>query len=338
MMIGYSIAVVVLAIMLMVGGIVYSIGIASDIRKLKDFGKDEILQTAINGVIVGTLIIALSQGGAISTVINGIVLNVSHGISCPAFNSNYAICFANNYLVGTTINIKGSRFPSLLDAALELLIPTATAYGIIGTFSSVSLSVGLASISFKAIFSPILTEETYIISALTFSIISIYIQSALLEVISIITLPLLLPTGIILRTFYPTRKLGGSIIALSIGLFLIFPLTYLLDAQIAYNYSNVTAATSAASILTYSKSISSNIFSMNRNSSISTYMSGTLNIASNFFSMFLTMISSILKAVALLVIEVFFMPAFSIILTAISTREFAKLLGSEISFGKFDIF
>ncbi len=338
MMIGYSIALVVLAIMFMVGGIVYGMGIASDIKKLKDFGKDEILQTAINGVIVGTLIIALSQGGAISTVINSVVLNASPGLNCSAFNSNYAICFANNYLVGISTNIKGYIFPSLLDAALELLIPTATAYGIIGTFSSISLSVGLASISFKAIFSPILTEETYIISALTFSVISIYIQSALLEVISIITLPLLLPTGIILRTFYPTRKLGGSIIALSIGLFLIFPLTYLLDAQIAYNYSSITAAKSATAILSYSKSITGSIFSMDRNSSISTYMSGTLNMASNFFSMFLTLISSILKEVSLLVIEVFFMPAFSIILTAISTREFAKLLGSEISFGKFDIF
>lgn len=338
MMIGYSIAVVILAIMFMIGGILYGMGIASDIKKLKDFGKDEILQTAINGVIVGTLIIALSQGGAISTVINSIVLNTTHGLNCPGFNSNYAICFANNYLVGVSTNIKGSVFPSLLDAALALLIPTATAYGIIGTFSSISLSVGLASISFKAIFSPILTEETYIISALTFSVISIYIQSALLEVISIITLPLLLPTGIILRTFYPTRRLGGSIIALSIGLFLIFPLTYLLDAQIAYNYSSITATNSAASILSYSKSISSNIFSMDKNSSISTYMSGTLNLASDFFSSFLILISSILKEVSLLVIEVFFMPAFSIILTAISTREFAKLLGSEISFGKFDIF
>ena len=336
-MIGYSIAVVILTIMLMMGGIIYGIGIASDSRKLKDFGKDEILQTAINGVIVGTLIIALSPGGIIGTMINGIISNTSHGLNCAAFNSNYAICFAHNYLVGVSTNINGSTFPSLLDAALGLLIPTATAYGIIGTFSSISLSVGLASISFKAILSPILTEETYIISALTFSIISIYIQSALLEVISIITLPLLLPIGVVLRTFYPTRKLGGSIIAFSIGLFLVFPLTYLLDAQITYNYSSVTAAKSAADILSYSKSISGNIFSMNRNSSISAYMSGILNLASNFFSSFLILVSNILKEVALLVIEVFFMPAFSIILTVISTREFAKILGSEISFGKFDI-
>jgi hypothetical protein len=39
--------------------------------------------------------------------------------------------------------------------------------------------------------------------------------------------------------------------------------------------------------------------------------------------------------IAVLIVEVFLIPAFSVILTAVSIRELAKLLGTEINFGRF---
>ena len=49
-------------------------------------------------------------------------------------------------------------------------------------------------------------------------------------------------------------------------------------------------------------------------------------------------IQSIVDYLALLIVEVVFLPLLSIILTIISARELARIMGSEISFGRFDVF
>ena len=48
-MLGYSIAVSVIAIMISVGGIVFGLGYAFDNNRLKMFGRDELVQSFING-------------------------------------------------------------------------------------------------------------------------------------------------------------------------------------------------------------------------------------------------------------------------------------------------
>src|ERR1700683_5177929 len=97
----YSVAVTLIAIMLSIAGIVLGIGYAIDDRKLKDFGKSEIYQCIINGVIVGTLIIAFGTGGFFSILINNIAGGAALGATCQqSMSGNSAICFAYNYLVG----------------------------------------------------------------------------------------------------------------------------------------------------------------------------------------------------------------------------------------------
>ena len=49
---GFSIAVYVIGIMLSIAGISLGIGYAANKRSLKEFGKEEIYQSVINGVLV----------------------------------------------------------------------------------------------------------------------------------------------------------------------------------------------------------------------------------------------------------------------------------------------
>ena len=167
----------------------------------------------------------------------------------------------------------------------------------------------------------------------------------MLKFISMVAIPILLPIGIVLRTVYVTRRLGGAIMAISIGLFAVFPLTYVLNASLASSYltglnngtiSNfITIETSANNnLITKATQINSSVGFGQASGIVASFTAGIDELVVGFEG-FINQLTSI---IALIIIEVFFLPVFSLILTAISIRELARILGSEISFGRLYIF
>jgi len=339
-LLGYSIAVSVIAIMMSIGGIVFGLGYAFDNKKLKDFGWNELIQSVINGVIVGALFFAFSSHGAIAQAINDVVISSNVSATCQGYMSNnYAICFAYNYLVGLSpVKINGSSYLSLLDSSLALLIPISLLYMGLGVLSSVQLNLGLFSIGLSAALGPILSQQKYIIEALIFAIIGIYTQATLLNVVAVVALPLLLPIGIILRTLYVTRRLGGAIMAIAIGLFAVFPLTYLLDAQVSATFSTALNQSNLNSVSIQTQSLQSLVsegtFASNTQQESSIF-SSISNAANDLVNSFINLFKKEADYVAMLIVNVFFMPLLSVMLTIISIREFARLFGTEIDLGKF---
>ena len=55
--------------MLAVSGISLGLGYALNEKRLKDFGRDWIIESVLNGALVGGLIILFSNGGIISNII-----------------------------------------------------------------------------------------------------------------------------------------------------------------------------------------------------------------------------------------------------------------------------
>ncbi len=343
-MIGYEIAVSIVAIMISIGGIALGIGYGIDYRRLKSFGKDELFQSFINALILGALFTFFSPSGMGVSLVNSIVQSSNVQAYCSGFmNDNYAICFADNYLVGLQpIKIGNASYPSLLDASLTMLVPLTGSYLLLGVISATDLNLGFASFSFSSILSPVMSEESFIIKLLTFAIIDLYTQSALLSVVSIVAIPFLLPIGIVLRTFYLTRKVGGMIMAIAIGLFAVYPLTYLLDAQITANYSAGLGPQAFTTFNLNSQSMQEQILSAGSGgisaNAITPIGNGLLSGLTKLVSSFTGVFRQVMAAVSVLIIEVFFFPLFSLIITIVSIRELASALGSEVSFGKFDIF
>ena len=343
-MIGYSIAVSVIAIMISIGGIVFGLGYAMDNQKLKIFGRDELIQSFINGAIVGSLFLFFSPSGLGTGIINGLISSDNITVSCGgSMSTNYAVCFAHNYLVGLApVRINNFNYPSLLDSSLELLLPISGLYIALGLISSSQLNLGIASVSFSTILAPVLSQQEFIIKTLTFAIIGIYTQAALLSVISIVAIPLVLPIGIVLRTFYPTRRLGGTMIAIAIGLFAVFPLTYVLDAQITASYSSGVNQAIISQFTNQSQGIQAGIFGIGGSSISSNSISAAARVlvdgVSALASSLVSLVQELISAIAIIIVQVFFFPVFSVVLTITSIRELARLLGSEVSFGKFDVF
>ncbi len=338
----YDAAVALIAIMLSVAGMVLGLGYALSDKKLKEFGISEIYQCIINGIIVGSLVVAFSNGGVVTQIINNTVAGASLGATCSStMSGNYAICFAYNYLVGLRpVTINGTSYPTLIDASLGVLAPVSVLYTGLSILSSIKISLGIISIGFASALNPIITALNYVIEALTASVIAIEVQGLLLKFVAAVAVPVLLPIGILLRTFYFTRRLGGAIMAIAIGLFAVLPLTYVLNAELASTYvgsldnstvsSFVLNATATSSgIINHAAGLNGNL--ANQSTSLSGYFTGSINTLVNGFDNFLEQLAGF---VALLIIDVFFLPAFSIILTVISIREIARALGSEISFGR----
>jgi hypothetical protein len=354
----FEIATEIIAIMITIGGIIYGIGYALDNRKIKEFAFKELTQSFINAAILFILFSAFSQVGIVTQIMNQLVGSLPNNILafCGPIAYNYGLCVSYNYLVGIQKFYIGNLLVSPLSIQiyniLSYLIP---AYLLIGTVSTISLSAIILSVKLTA-FAIFLGPLKMAIEVLSTTLIVLFIQATIINVIGIIT-PYLLYIGLTLRTFYFSRRLGGAILALSIGFFVVFPLTYLMNIEIM---NNITPAVSSATLQSALLNFSSNIvmFSINTESQILTesavensvissvenkkldlpILNSIISESENTAITFEYIIKIIMDLLSNLILEIVLLPLLSVILTIISIRELARILGSEISFGKFDLF
>ncbi|MGC8710008.1 MAG: hypothetical protein ACP5RF_00100 [Candidatus Micrarchaeia archaeon] len=340
---GFTIAVDLVGIMLSVSGIILGLGYALEDKKLKEFGKNELYQSIINGMLVGGLLVLFANNGIMTQAINSLIPS-NTSFSCPSYmHINLAICFAYSYLAGATpYTFMGTSHISLLDTTTALLAALFMLSALLGAIASVELNLVFITLSLSYLVKPFISEIQYVISILTTIAVSISAQAFLLMFISLVSTTILLPLGLVLRAFYPTRKLGGFFIAAMLGLYIIFPLSYLFNATLLnaysanYSISNINVMVSSASSL---KNESFGIINA-VNSSQSAESGSVINIesdATNLSSVLGSAINKLLSFISSIIMQVFILPIFSLVITGISIREFSQLLGSEAFFGKFKI-
>ena len=133
----------------------------------------------------------------------------------------------------------------------------------------------------------------------------------------------LLPLGIIFRSFPLTRPAGAALIAISIGFTVLLPLTYLVVEDIGYQMSNPHKNVCNDSPPTFS-GLTKKLFNLAYSSAIGK----ALDEMDKAFS-----IGGWLQGMAFrLVIEATVMPMFAYLLVLNITKRLAELLGGEIDF------
>ena len=340
---GFSISIAIITIMLILSGITLGLGYAINNKKLRDFGKDEIVQSLINGILIGSLLVLFMNNGLMSSIISSVTFSSVTSATCQSFMAdNPAICFAYNYLVGTTLyTFNGSNETSILTEITILLSALSVIEMALGVIAGVKISLLVVTISFGSLINPVISELQYIIQIASSIALGVAVQGAILIFASAAAITTIMPVGLILRCFYPTRKLGGFLIAVAIGLYVIFPMTYLLDATIANSYQTRLGSISSASDLTITASRIEGevlqITSIKNQSSNLTPSVSLLDSVSTFASEVTTFVNGIFDGIAYLIVYTFVLPGFSLILTGISIRELSSLFGSEAFFGKFNI-
>lgn len=339
---GFSIAVYVISITVAISGLLIGAGYAINDRKLKETGKNELLQSMINGILVGSLLLLFSSNGIISSIIRSLTLANGTTITCSSFlSNNTAICLSYDYLVSPTpYTFMGSTHYSILSTVTGLLVSLFSLNVLLGIIASTKINLLIISFSFGSALNPIQYEIQYLIKVLSTVAISATVQASVLMFVAISALSVILPLGLILRTFYPTRKLGGFLIASAIGLYVVLPLSYVFNATIENAYSTNVNSTSLTEATISATNLKNAVFSLNIGAnSIGSFgvINSLADLSSGLTSALTNMINGIISAIAYLIMYTFVLPIFSLIITGLSIKELSELLGSEAFFGRFDI-
>lgn len=345
---GVEIAVTVVFASIILSGILFGLGRAFQYKRIESFGIEELIQSIINAAIIGAFAAIIELVGSISSTIVTPLCQQGNIVS-------QLIC------VFESINI-------MLFSMFKELIQV---HSIVGYYQTISLDFGAFSMSPLQNLSTImdvLSSQLFVLNAL---IILVSLNTQIVIFIGQNALSLLFPIGLVLRTFFATRKVGGFLIALSLGLYIFFPTFVLifpnpqdnanLSREIMANFSNNSfystppildlndnyAIAAKFDILSgrcnFSNINSTNITNISLNLSPGCFEAYTMYNLSNTsqntsldFSSDLTLITNnnnttIAKTLLYSVLA----PIFSLIITVVFVKELASILGGEIGIKTF---
>jgi hypothetical protein len=199
-----------------------------------------------------------------------------------------------------------------------------------GTMDKIGTGVGIVSRFLPKGFVPfswisIIRESFKTVFSVLYTI-SIYLSGVdlFLQFVEVGIFPIFFVSGIILRTFTPTRRLGGLLIAIAIGVYLIFPMLTILVSLIAPNttfeledFEKLFVSEKTGTSYPFPISL----FVLFKN------ISGT---GLNLPSYFAVNLFKVFEKAAILFVWVFVQQLIVIYATVISIREISQFLGGDI--------
>jgi hypothetical protein len=219
-------AVMALMVSVMLVAIAYAIGIGLEMPEIKAWAGTELVQIITNAIIVVTLIVVLAL---IDLVVLGIAMDSGLTVSGCTETGEAMSCLqgvANEYL-NTYIDTAESKAKGILEDNMF-------AAGMAGR------RIGISCITIFCI--QVAASETigghYIVKSDMYMILfdhyanllaSMEAQKFFVNAIAFRMGPVILAIGIVARSFFFTRKLGGLLMAISIGIMFFFPGMYIFD-------------------------------------------------------------------------------------------------------------
>jgi hypothetical protein len=356
----FTVAIYVIISMFVIVGIVYLFSRFLSNRNLEDWAKNEFVQVLISAALVGGLFALLAPGsGIIIVAFNSLVPANSAQVLVPAIDSttpggNFTnstasssqmsvdmdcgatsidsgtvLCFAYNYLSLLELQILGLMgIIFLVNLILDIL-------------SKIAIDVIVVEVVPLSGLSSIVQVLNSMLQSLFFLGVMVGVEKALLIFVDEAAMKIFLPIGVVLRCFFATRRLGGALIAIAIGLYLVFPLTIAMNAL-----SVGEIATDAIQPLLDLQSAANDMNIMNHFSSAGdiisvdswkSYIGSFSNAGAAFANAMANLPKMMTTFVALLVVQIVFLPVLSIMLTIIAIKELAGLFGSEVNLGRFEV-
>jgi hypothetical protein len=299
-----ALAGTVVSFSIILSGILIGLGKTLNSKKLEHFGTEELIQSVINAALVGAYTAILAAATEISkSIVTGSVCNTGDAIeNLQCIYSGLSVDIFALLTKVISLNQIVSYYQTLtLDFAAFSIQPMA----------------GLSSIT------SILTGQVLTLQALlTFA----QLQVQLLGFFAPQLLTFFLPVGLIFRSFFSTRKLGGFLIALSIGAYLFYP-AFILIFPVPVLNETVTNLTNLTNKSLYT---TMPILDMNDNYAIAGKLD---NMTTGDFTGDLTLATQqISNSISALSMFVLIAPLFSLIITIIFIKEVTDIFGGEFFF------
>jgi|GEM_PF-645186 len=222
----YTASLLVILISILLGGIALGVGHAFGLKKLSLFGKEELAQAIISSALLGALalIVAGLGTGAIAFGAKG---GCAQQPDAPAID--FAAC-ATREISDSTLNVSQLAYK---------------ASAISGFAGSLLINIGIASTQPFASLSQS-SQELFRMGS-NFSLLYAIGSSweSMLLLISAKALSVFFPIGLLLRSFFATRKVGAAIMAMCVSLFVFLPI-FLAAFYTSFEEGNYFAAAQGA--------------------------------------------------------------------------------------------
>jgi hypothetical protein len=216
----------------------YMLGTLFNNPTIINWAKGELLQVFASALIVGGLFWLVAMVNAFSM---DIVASI--GLTCPTnvVDLDLADQYAASTIIGGPCHIMTAQqyleimYENLFDMSRDLLVTGS----LISAMSNFSITLEWLpppwlTVTFVPFASLNVIFETLMMcfDMITKTMMLLKFQIYFLNYVWMALFPMLLVLGVILRTFWFSRRLGGLLIAIAIGIYLIFPLGYTLSYYI----------------------------------------------------------------------------------------------------------
>ena len=300
-----TIAGMIVALSIVLSGLLIGIGRAIGSHKVEYFGREELIQAMINAALVG----------AYAT------------ITLTATEISKEIVGEGPCVEGDAIENLQCLFEGVSANIYSLLVETLNLHQTVAYYQSLVLNFSTFSIQPLAYLSSVsLILEAQVLALQQLLLISeIHIQ--LLSFFGPQLLTFFFPLGLIFRAFFSTRRLGGFLIALSIGLYLLYPSMVMVFPQPDLN-ETINDVTSMNNNTNYTITP---ILDLNDNYAIAGKLDNMTNTSAgaDFTGDVTTSIQQLTSATSSLTIFILIAPIFSIIITLIFIKEVTDIFGGE---------
>jgi len=230
----FTIAIVAVLIALLGAGIVYSLGHAFNVEPIKRAGTAEIAQAFASLLLILMLFGAeqfemslLDQMEKTTGVVTAAMVHpeLFHGaqatgeIRMDPFEISYA--FLRKLLACAENQLRFVESSSQFD---EFIVNFRLQFTV--QFPLVKIPTPAEPLGLIPTFAQRVARDEYLADELTWLMIFLYAQIAVLKFFEMSMFTVFLPIGIILRSFPPTRGAGAVLIAIAIGFYIVYPLVF----------------------------------------------------------------------------------------------------------------
>ncbi|MCX8174628.1 MAG: hypothetical protein N3E51_00270 [Candidatus Micrarchaeota archaeon] len=227
----FSLAIVAATISILIGGILFGAGLGFGIRRLRLLGAEEVGQGIISAAMVGAFA--------------AFVLLLDSAVASLVPQSGLPICPSVEKPAGSPYGFYACHLHARSFSLSELSSALSRSADIAGMASSLRVDAGVISAQpFFALqaASQKLSELSFLaglLSALAF----LELEAGLM--MRLAAMSIFLPAGLILRSFFATRKLGAAAMAIAISAYAVYPLLFLWG----FGASKTLAETAQASLV-----------------------------------------------------------------------------------------
>lgn len=309
----YALAMAAATISILLGGILLGAGIALRSSRVRLFGQEEIAQGIVSAIMVGGIV-------AFAALLNTAASSMAQASpprNCPGSQNITGSPFGYYECGLEEVALSYSRLSSAL---LQSSVIT-------GFASSLKISAG--TVSAQPFFA--LEEASRSLFSQSSGANSIqsmaHSQRLLADAARSSSLLIFLPIGILLRSFFATRKLGAAAIALAVSVHMVYPMLFL------YTFAHSTASPAAGQAAAAAESFNSQFASLpllelDDTGGVKRAMDGMSE--GDFGGKLQPILSSAAIANSLSYADLAIFPIVSLIVTGVAALELYRLFSAQI--------